>query len=299
MLFPITFSIPKEKICDISIQKTKILSNLIPGNTSTYIYNTEQEYYNEYQKSYFAITTKKGGWDCLRHYEILANRCIPLFKNINECPTNTLFLFPKNLLIEAINLYINKFINKKINEITIEDINEYNILQNKLLEYTKNYLTTDKIAKYILQKTNYENVSKVLYLSECVRPDYLRCLTLHGFKSIFGSNCHDYPKVPHIYKSENINYATLYGKGMTYTNLLEESLHDDTLDINVVDNIKNKYYDIIIYGSYHRGLPYYDLIRTIYKPNEIILICGADIHGCNNDHCHFVNKEHFVFVREL
>ena len=24
MLFPITFSIPKEKICDISIQKTKI-----------------------------------------------------------------------------------------------------------------------------------------------------------------------------------------------------------------------------------------------------------------------------------
>ena len=299
MLFPITFSIPKEKICDISIQKTKILSNLIPGNISTYIYNTEQEYYNEYQKSYFAITTKKGGWDCLRHYEILANRCIPLFKNINECPTNTLFLFPKNLLIEAINLYINKFINKKINEITIEDINEYNILQNKLLEYTKNYLTTDKIAKYILQKTNYENVSKVLYLSECVRPDYLRCLTLHGFKSIFGSNCHDYPKVPHIYKSENINYATLYGKGMTYTNLLEESLHDDTLDINVVDNIKNKYYDIIIYGSYHRGLPYYDLIRTIYKPNEIILICGADILGCNNDHCHFVNKEHFVFVREL
>ena len=59
MLFPITFSIPKEKICDISIQKTKILSNLIPGNVTTYIYNTEQEYYNEYQQSYFAITTKK------------------------------------------------------------------------------------------------------------------------------------------------------------------------------------------------------------------------------------------------
>jgi hypothetical protein len=297
LLFPITFSIPKEKICEISIQKTKILSNLIPGNISTYIYNTEQEYYNEYQKSYFAITTKKGGWDCLRHYEILANRCIPLFKNINECPTNTLFLLPKNLLIEANNLYNNKFINKKINEINIEDINEYNILQNKLLEYTKNYLTTDKIAKYILQKTNYENVSKVLYISPDVRPDYLKCLTLHGFKSILGSNCHDYPKIPHIYKSQNINYANLYGKGMTYTNLLEQNLHDTSLDMNIVDNIKNKYYDIIIYGSYHRGMPYYDLIRTIYKPNEIILLCGEDLHNCDNHY--FLNKEHFVFVREM
>lgn len=297
MLFPITFSIPKEKICDISIQKTKILSNLIPGNVTTYIYNTEEEYYNEYQQSYFAITTKKGGWDCLRHYEILANRCVPLFININECPTNTLFLFPKKLLIEAINLYNNSFSNKKINELNIEDINEYNILQNKLLEYTKNYLTTDKIAKYILQKTNYENISKILYLSQDVRPDYLRCLTLHGFKSILGSNCHDYPKIPHIYKSQNINYANLYGKGMSYTNLLEENLHDTTLDINVVDNIKNKYYDIIIYGSYHRGMPYYEIICSIYKPDEIILLCGEDLHNCNYDY--FLNKQHNVFVREL
>jgi hypothetical protein len=297
MLFPITFSIPKEKICDISIQKTKILSNLIPGKVSTYIYNTEQEYYNEYQESYFAITTQKAGWDCLRHYEILANRCIPLFNNINECPINTLFLFPKKLLFEAINLYNNKFANKKISELTIEDINEYAILQNKFLEYTKNYLTTDKIAKYILQKTNHENINKILYLSQDVGPDYLRCLTLHGFKSIFGSDCHDYPKIPHIYKSQNINYSNLYGKGMTYTNLLEQYVHDSSLDTNVVNNIKNKYYDIVIYGSYHRGMPYYDLICSIYKPNEIILLCGEDLHDCNNHY--FINKGHFVFVREM
>jgi hypothetical protein len=297
MLFPITFSIPKEKICDISIQKTKILSNLIPGKVSTYIYNTEQEYYNEYQESYFAITTQKAGWDCLRHYEILANRCVPLFINIDECPINTLFLFPKKLLFEAINLYNNKFANKKINELTIEDINEYAILQNKLLEYTKNYLTTDKIAKYILQKTNHENINKILYLSQDVGPDYLRCLTLHGFKSIFGSDCHDYPKIPHIYKSQNINYANLYGKGMTYTNLLEQYVHDSSLDTNVVNNIKNKYYDIVIYGSYHRGMPYYDLICSIYKPNEIILICGEDLHNCNYDY--FLNKQHFIFIREM
>ena len=60
MLHPITFSIPKEKLCTTqnSNTKTKILSSLIPGDTSTYIYNTEEDYYNEYKTSYFAITQK-------------------------------------------------------------------------------------------------------------------------------------------------------------------------------------------------------------------------------------------------
>ena len=297
MLHPITFSVPKEKICDNHNVKTKILSNLIPGVASTYIYNTEEEYYNEYKKSYFAITKKKGGWDCMRHYEILANGCIPYFINIKDCPEKTMHILPKDLLMEANILYDKKFKNKNIDEINEEVINEYNILQKKLFKYTKDFLTTDKVVEYMLKKTNYEKISKILYLSSETNPDYLRCVTLHGFKTLFGNNCHDYPKIPHIYKSNSINYANLYGKGMTYTNLLEQSLHDNNLDNTINEDIKNKYYDIIIYGSYHKGLPYYDLINEIYKPNEIILMCGEDIHCCNyND---YLKNGHHLFVREL
>ncbi len=297
MLHPITFSIPKEKICENHNLKTKILSNLIPGDEKTYIYNTEEEYYNEYKKSYFAITKKKGGWDCMRHYEILSNGCIPYIIDIKECPINTMYILPKKLFIQANILYDTKFKNKNLNEITEKEINEYNILQKKLLEHTKNYLTTDKMVEYILKRTNHEKVSKILYLSSDTNPDYLRCITLHGFKISFGDNCHDYPKIPHIYKSDSINYKNLYGKGITYTNLLEQTLHNDNLDNTVYEDIKNKYYDIVIYGSYHRGMPYYDLIYKIYNPCEIILLCGEDIHCCNyND---FLKKGHHVFVREL
>ena len=49
-MYSIGFSIPKEKVCNDYIQKTKILSNLIPGELKTYIYNTEEKYYNEYKK---------------------------------------------------------------------------------------------------------------------------------------------------------------------------------------------------------------------------------------------------------
>ena len=84
---------------------------------------------------------------------------------------------------------------------------------------------------------------------------------------------------------------------MTYTNLLDPKLHNDNLDATIIDNIKNKYYDIVIYGSYHRGMPYYNLISKIYKSNEIILLCGEDLHKCNYNNA--IKKGHPVFVREL
>ena len=296
MINSITFSISFDKIVKTIPYKTKLLSNLIPGKLDTYIYNNETDYYEEYRKSYFATTTKKGGWDCMRHYEILANGCIPYFPNIENCPVNTMALLPKNLILEGNNLY-NSVKHKNISELTEIEISECNILIAKLLDFTRCNLTTNTLATYILEKTNYRNVSKILYLSGNTDPDYLRCVTLQGFKELLGTNCHDYPKICHVYKSNNIDYNALYGKGITYTNILDQSLHDNNLDNNIINHIKNKYYDIVIYGSYHRGMPYYDLVSRIYKANQIILLCGEDCHNC--DYNKWLKKGHYIFVREL
>ena len=228
MLYPITFSIASEKIIDYIPIKKKIISSLIPGNQRTYIYETEEEYYEEYRSSWFATTTKKGGWDCLRHYEILANGCIPYFPNFEKCPINTMALFPKDLILFGNQLY-KRF--TKPEGPSEEDIKDYNGLCKKLLEYMKNNLTTEKIAEYILKKSSLCEAKKILFLSSKLGPDYLRCLTLHGFKVLFGTECHDYPKIPHIYKCKDINYKKLYGKRMTYTNLLDSSLHNDSYDL--------------------------------------------------------------------
>ena len=114
---------------------------------------------------------------------------------------------------------------------------------------------------------------------------------------IFGEKCHDYLKIPHIYKSEPNNYSTLYGKGVTYTNLLDVSFRDDNLDATIENDIVNHKYDIIIYGSCTRGMPYYDLIRSSYKPGEVILLCGEDER--NYDYSLHAKEGHHVFVREL
>jgi hypothetical protein len=242
------------------------------------------------------MTIKKGGWDCMRHYEIIANGCIPYFPNIENCPQNTMALLPKNIILEGNQLY-EKYKNNSINELTEYDHLECNSLIQKLLDYTRHNLTTKQLASYILRKTGFENIKTILYLSGDTTPDYLRCITVQGFKELFGSKCHDYPKIPHIYKTNFINYSRLYGKGITYTNNLEENLHNDELDKSIESDIRNKKYDIIIYGSYHRGMPFYDLVYKIYNPNEIILMCGEDLHICNYNN--WISKGHNVFVREL
>jgi len=286
---PITFSIPEEKIVKSFPKKTKLFSNLIPGNLKTYIYHTEKDYYAEYQSSYFAMTTKKAGWDCMRHYEIIANGCLPYFPEIENCPLFTMVMLPKHLLIKSNRLY--KKMKKSINLY----LKEYSELWIEMLCYLREYLTTQKVSSYILNRSGHKTAKNILFLSGCISPDYLRCLTLHGLKVSIGNKCHDYPRLPHMYT--NFKGGALYGKGFSYSKLLDPSMRNDALDTTILEDIKNNHYDMVIYGSYHRGMPFYDLVCNYYPPHKIILLCGEDLHCCDNST--FVNKGHSVFVREM
>lgn len=286
--FPITFSIPEEKMISYIPKKTKLLSSLIPGDLKTYIYPTEKEYYTEYQKSCFAITTKKAGWDCMRHYEIVANGCLPYFPDLESCPLYTMSMLPKHLFFRSNALY------ERMKKDT-SDNKDYLPLLIDTMAYFKEHLTTKVVSQSILQRTGFKDVKRILFLSGCIRPDYLRCLTMHGLKLSIGTDCHDYPKLPHMYT--DYQGGPLYGKGFTYSKLLDPSLRNDTLDITVVEDIINTRYDIVMYGSYHRGMPFYDIVCKYYPINKIVLLCGEDIHCC--DSSLFIKKGHPVFVREL
>jgi hypothetical protein len=297
--YPISFSIPECKIIDVSNimnKKKKMLSNLIPGRTETYIYTTEKDYYHEYQISLFARTNKKAGWDCLRHYEIMANGCIPYFPDIEYCPINTMILCPKHLFYKANILY------ERIKDKTVENLNsqekeECMTLIGEFIDYTKQNLTTEKIARYILKTCGKSDAKNILVLSGNTDCDYLRCLTLHGLKIILKEKCHDYPVVPHIYKCY-IDEKKLYGKGFTYSNLLDpDEYYDITTDEMVEFNICNRKYDLVIYGSFTRGMPLYDLVREHYQPYEIVLLFGEDSTIDNYSHI-YRDPLNPVFIRE-
>ena len=137
-LLPITFGIPTCKLAEPNKNKTQEYATCIPGQPETYIFKSERLYYEDYQKSYYGVTMKKAGWDCMRHYEILGNYCLPYFIGLEDCPINTLASLPKNLILEGKDLTSN-----------FDEQKYFNIL-DEIFDYTKNNLTTKNIAKHIL-----------------------------------------------------------------------------------------------------------------------------------------------------
>lgn len=312
-LFPISYSIPEIKIVSDIPLKTKMVSDLYPGNKETYIYFTEQDYYDEYKKSMFAYTFKKGGWDCMRHYEILACGCIPYFPDIDECPDDILIFLPKEL-IKTGNELFHKYKDKNI--IDLEENDKILLKEhiNKLICFTKKYLTTSNLCNYVINtlknRCYITNIKKILFISADPWTEYLRCSLLHGFKLRFGKDCHDYPKIRHLYKNEDIDYVNYcYGRGYSHSNLLEQELRDDKLDESIENDIINKKYDIIIWPDFHRwflncaSLPYliyYDLASKYYESNRLIFLNGWDRQDdIYSFFMHFVDKGNTVFVREF
>ena len=139
---PINLSVPKSKILNsIDVKPIHLVAPLIPGKSKTYIYKNEEDYYKMYQKSIFGITYKKTGWDCMRHYEILMNGCLPLFLDIENCPDLTMKNLPKKKITEIKKNY--EFILNKRNpfKIFIKRFQKKTIL----IEYLK-YLFSAKIS---------------------------------------------------------------------------------------------------------------------------------------------------------
>jgi hypothetical protein len=170
---PIFFAYPENKIPNTSPDKEKLLAHIIPGVKETFIFDDEKSYYQDYRQSLFGYTWRKAGWDCLRHYEILGNGCIPLFLDLQHCPTTICTSLPKELLREYYhkaglfklfemdkpvyyNLERTLITNRDLTLLNNVDLSEnfyYIYLEylEKLLQYTKQNLTTKALAQYILR----------------------------------------------------------------------------------------------------------------------------------------------------
>lgn len=65
-------------------KKTRDFAVIVPSWRHTYIYQDEESYYEGYASAYYAVTMRKGGWDCLRHYEIILTGSVPFFLELDE-----------------------------------------------------------------------------------------------------------------------------------------------------------------------------------------------------------------------
>jgi hypothetical protein len=276
-VLPLSFCVPDECIVSNIPEKKYLLAPLIPGNISTYNYDNENDYNNMYRKSRFAITKMKGGWDCLRHYEILMNGCIPLFENLKECPTFTLTTYPKELNDEACHLYNNWCEND-------EYIEKYNILCSKFLEHSRKHCTTTAVTKYFLKNIKNSYKMKNILLLTCHKGiNYNRETLWIGLKRYIksiGGVAVEYEKMPYLYDDFDIQQDENYKRCFTYIKRLPKDEDYNMVETEIIDKINNNFWDLIIYGKVGPDefcdFPYYDIVKSKYNKNQIVFIFGGD-----------------------
>lgn len=306
--YNIVFGIPEQEIVSCVPEKSFDFAHIVPGNLETYIFGTDElEYKRNYRESFYAYTQKKKGWDCMRHYEILASGTVPYFKNLHKAPRTVLSLLPKALIEEGMRI---PGVNATHIDHSTFDYAAYYSVACRILDYTRQYLSTKSIARHILEVMGKSNARHVLLLSgkqKTAEADYMRDMLVHGMRDLLGDGAVDVPAYEFMYEYPNgippqkLMKDTLYGKGFSYAHRLPYiEINRD----NLTTRIAAREFDVIIYGCTQNSLPYLDAVLAHYDPSSIAIVNGEDWHGWkriqNPEHPQYrlFNKA-VHFVREL
>jgi hypothetical protein len=161
----ISFSIPEEKIVSTIPKKTKNFANhmvdpevasAVEGASTSYAFETEKDYYNDLQQSKFAITTKRAGWDCLRHYEIAANGAVPCFRDLSTKPINCA---PHGLTSE--NTIIYSDVESLMKKISLLSHQEYEAMQQEAIRWAKTQTTKEQAKRVLKELEDFKTDVKV------------------------------------------------------------------------------------------------------------------------------------------
>lgn len=223
-IFPLSLSVPEDMILSRVPPKSKAFSRVIPGNLSSYFSVDEEKlFYEDIERSLFGWTCSKGGWDYIRHYEIIARGSLPLFLDISRLPppggeSTSLALHPTKFY-QAIWNFPTLFVQGGTQLIGLGDWEIafaavdypsetfdkqlYSATVMALQQYAKNVLSTSAMASYVLQtvqqtvtKENNKQlgrvrgqITRVLYLTHDghdVHGDFQTDSLLHGLKTLLG-----------------------------------------------------------------------------------------------------------------
>ena len=128
-------------------------------------------------------------------------------------------------------------------------------------------------------------------------------MALHGFRKLLGINFVDMVQPPHLYRPQadmsseaaTEAQAGLYGRGFTFSHWLIDDHRIDRSDL--LAKIQHYHFDLIVYGSVHRGLPLLHEVLAM-EALPVVFLDGEDQHQwCNASST--LRKFGTFFMREI
>ena len=151
------------------------------------------------------------------------------------------------------------------------------------MEYTRRYLSTKAIARYVLEVMGKPHARRVLLLSGKMRSDYMRDMLVHGMRELLGAGAVDVPAFDFMYEypvgilPKELKKEELYGQGFSYANRLPRI---DVDRESLAARIAAREFDAIVYGSTAEGgPPFVEDVLAHYDPSSVTVVKGEDWHG--------------------
>lgn len=289
-VWPISFSYPFEESPKRNSSETRdLVSSIVPG--ARYSFVNEKEYLRTYGRSHLALSHKKGGWDCLRHLEIIAAGCVPLFPESEDIPSETMFFYPKH------------FFGLVWQEFLRTGRHPDNKTKDALWVFAQENLSTMKMSQYVLDATEASS-SRVLFVDENLplKADYLSVMTLIGLKQLFGASVEVAFPVPYVYSNYSGSTLGLYGRGFGYCAKLDSKMQSQGERKGIIPEFSRAYlqsFDLVVVGSVMRNVRSLPEVLRYVPSEKIALLHGEDVgpsraelNVLRDTNCH-------VFVREL
>lgn len=289
--WPISFSSPFYCTAELKQPREKMISDIVPGRP--YSFESQHEYYSEYASSSYAISHKKGGWDCFRHIEILLNGSIPLMPDAFEIPKFSMVHYPKKTLNKA--LEMSKELIRSPSFSTLANLKEF---------FNEN-LTSTAMVNFMLRCAKVQNAERVLFIDHRLpfSSDYQSIFALIGLKQTFGTSCTTMQPVPYLYEGWRGASKSLYGRGFGYVRCLPAGVSDSHRLImslkSVAKKLKKQEYDLVVFGSIMRNLKIFEELRPYLDPSRTIVINGEDLPPSEEALNYMKDTRCHVFVRSI
>lgn len=270
-VYPLNFSFPRPGLMPTELtERPHFLSSTIPGEP--FSFDSWDDYLAEYRSAYFALSTKKGGWDTFRHLEILFSGGIPLMPGLGKAHRHSLAHFPKRALV---GLY----------DSLVQDgpAVPSEATQTFFRDFAKAHLTSEAMAGYVLQLTGLES-SSILFVDESLpsRTDYLSAFTYIGLKQVTGQRTQAAFEPHYLFDDFAGDTSTLYGRGFGYSRSLPAALRSSLASSGETDASRlteiSASFDAIVVGNYDANRGLVDSLRQQGVPaSKFVCVVGSDL----------------------
>jgi len=159
-VYPMNLALPSAKVRKINLSsKTQLIQKTAPPfsrfrpqilgmpGRRLYIFDNEKDYYDDMANSWFGLSCRKGSWDALRNYEIIAAGALLLFRDFDKKPA---LASPR--LVPAVSYSTPQELQSIVNRLLPQGApsDEYTRILNLQRQWLLDYATEERLGEYMV-----------------------------------------------------------------------------------------------------------------------------------------------------